>query len=92
MILVWKYLSGKLSVNSASLFQLAQDASDRYTRSTSDSMIIKKPVFMHDVRKYFFSVRVVDKWNALPYSLRSASNMESFKELYDKHFSNQYCV
>jgi hypothetical protein len=32
-----------------------------------------------DVRKYSFAVRVVDKWNRLPESVRTATSKETFK-------------
>ena len=36
-----------------------------------------------DVRKYFFSNRVVNIWNELPSEIRYASSVNTFKNLYD---------
>ena len=39
-----------------------------------------------DVRKHFFSNRVVEKWNALPETLKSADSVDAFKRGYDELF------
>ena len=36
-----------------------------------------------DIRRYFFSQRVVDHWNVLPSSVKNAADVNSFKNLYD---------
>ena len=42
---------------------------------------IFKPRFRLDVRKRFFSIRVIDKWNSLSTETVSAENIGSFKGL-----------
>ena len=42
-----------------------------------------------DVRKNFFSVRVVEKWNNLPISVKTAASVDQFKQEFDKHFSGK---
>ena len=37
-----------------------------------------------DVRRYFFSQRVVNEWNALPTYVKHARNVNDFKNKYDK--------
>jgi hypothetical protein len=54
------------------------------TRNSSDS---KNLVLKHcrtDIRKHFFSNRVVTKWNELPNAVKSANTVKKFKELFDK--------
>ena len=41
-----------------------------------------------DVRKHFFSNRVVDLWNSLPEYVISANSVNSFKNRLDKYWSN----
>ena len=35
----------------------------------------------------FFSVRVVDKWNDLPESIKSSTTVNNFKNNYDSHLA-----
>ena len=41
-----------------------------------------------DLRRNFFSFRVVDQWNKLPSEIKNAENVNSFKNLYDS-WSNE---
>ena len=36
-----------------------------------------------DIRKHFFSHRVVDQWNGLPNAVKNAKHVNNFKNLYD---------
>ena len=36
-----------------------------------------------DLRRNFFSFRVVDEWNKLPSAVKNAKNVNNFKNLYD---------
>ena len=38
-----------------------------------------------EVRKNFWSLRVVGPWNRLPAAIKRAKNTETFKSLYDAH-------
>lgn len=38
-----------------------------------------------DLRKYFFSHRVVDPWNDLPTEVKCAASVNNFKNLYDNY-------
>ena len=38
-----------------------------------------------DIRKHYFSQRVVDKWNSLPAAIVQAQSVNSFKNMYDKY-------
>ena len=48
------------------------------------NMNFVKPKAKGDIRKNFFSHRVVDTWNNLPASVKAAESVNSFKNLYDK--------
>ena len=38
-----------------------------------------------EIRKNFFSHRVIDLWNSLPRDVKNAKNTIQFKQLYDKN-------
>ena len=50
------------------------------------SLKLAKPLAVKnlEVRRNFFSHRVVDPWNNLPYSVRAADSVNNFKNLYDE--------
>ena len=42
-----------------------------------------------DVRKHFFTARVVETWNALPDSIRNQKSVNAFKNAYDQYRLNE---
>jgi len=50
---------------------------------------IYKPQIHLDIRKYFFSVKIVDVWNGLPAALLRWNNVENIKRKLDCHFKNR---
>ena len=42
-----------------------------------------------NMRKYSFSYRIVDQWNALPSEVVNAPTLNCFKNRLDRHLSNQ---
>ena len=42
-----------------------------------------------DVRKHFFTVRVVKKWNELPEEVKNQTSINGFKNSYDRWRLNQ---
>ena len=42
-----------------------------------------------DVRKYFFSQRVVDTWNALPEIVIECTNVNNFKNKLDRYLNDR---
>ena len=45
-----------------------------------------------DIRKYFYTNRVIDVWNSLPEEVVRSKTVNSFKNRIDKHFKNQPAV
>ena len=78
MITVYKYVKGLDIVNCDQFFDR------RGTRTRGHNMRFKKKEARRDVRKHFFSVRVVDKWNALSSEVVEARNIHNFKARYDR--------
>ena len=46
----------------------------------------------YDLRKYSFTVRVVNTWNSLPDSVISANNVNTFINRLDKFWANQELI
>ena len=84
LIQVWKLLHGKQDVD-ASIWFHSSLANVRDTRRSAEYMLVK-PRFNGDIRKNFFSVRVIDRWNILPYNVKCVDSIDIFKERYDKLF------
>ena len=86
MLEVWKILNGKEDVDYTTWFTLASDHQTQITRQSSNPHSILKAKFTSDIRKNFFSVRIVDTWNNLPDSLHKANSIDDFKREYDSLF------
>ena len=56
----------------------------RNTRSAADPLGIKKVFGRTEIRKNFFSNRVIDPWNSIPANLKAETRKEIFKERYKK--------
>ena len=70
---VFKILKGFVKVNPATHFSM----SDR--RSRGHTLKLEKPRTRLDLRKHFFSNRVIDAWNALPGHMVEATSTNMFK-------------
>ena len=87
LIEAYKYTHGYYSVNEG----LLERETDKRTRGHQYKL--KKKGFNTNLRKNFFSVRVINDWNKLPSSIVDATTMDSFKSRLDHHFENiKYCV
>ena len=79
LVQVFKIVAGKEDVRSSTWFSLTGPAPDRATRLTSDPLNIRKQNPKTDIRKNFFSNRVVDNWNRLPSYVKNSRNVKEFK-------------
>ena len=87
MIQVWKIINKHDNLPANQFFEFFQEGRQT-TRLSANYQNIVKPRFKTGARKYSFSVRVVDAWNSLPTSVKSAKTLNSFKSLYDKCIVN----
>ena len=74
MVEMFKVLKGLSAIPVETFFELNGNG-----RTRGNSMKIVKRVVRTDVRKYFFSQRVVNRWNGLEERVVSATTVESFK-------------
>lgn len=78
LLLVYKIIKGFCDVDKNTWFSLV-GASDRNTQLTSCPMNIKQQRFRTDMRKHFFSNRVVNYWNSLPVDVKMSNSISEFK-------------
>ena len=79
MIEVFKTLRGINKIDESSLFQLVNNS-----RTRGHRFKLSKARSKLDIRKNFFSQRVVNSWNGLPESVVEADSVNNFKSRYDK--------
>ena len=59
-----------------------------YDGTRGHTMKLEKKVIRLDIRKYFFSQRVIDYWNALPQIAIDAKSINQFKSQLKIHLNN----
>jgi len=85
LIEAYKILKGKDQVNYKNFFEIQSSSRTR----GHNCRIVKQRSHL-DIRKYFFSQRVVNAWNKLPQVVVDAESVNSFKnklDKFDKYFS-----
>ena len=78
LIEVFKIMKGLTQLNSAHFF------SRNLNITRGHNFKLFKPQCNMNIRKYFFSHRVIDIWNSLPTSALQVDTVESFKKHVDK--------
>ena len=72
MILVYKILRGG-NQSLRDLFMINE------SRTRGHNFKLYKPLVQTTIRKHFFSIRVINNWNSLPYEVVNAVSLDSFK-------------
>ena len=85
MILCFKILNDYVDFGK-NFFYFAKDRHSIDTRSATEGLLVPLKTTL-EIRKNFFPSRVVNAWNTLPVEVRTASSVNSFKNLYDLYFS-----
>jgi hypothetical protein len=84
MIQTYKVLTGKDNVDRATWFDMASTGL-RATRQAADPLNIRPKAARLEVRRQFFSQRVVEDWNGVPEQVKSAVSVTGFKNGLKKH-------
>jgi hypothetical protein len=71
------------------LHQVRGDTGSARTRQTADPLNLIHQYASTEIRRNVFGVRVVEKWNKLSTTTKSASNSGSFKNLLRKEWSEE---
>lgn len=82
MIELFKMFSDRNYIDVRSFFTLEEGC-----RTRNHGRKIRKQGCRLDIRKYFFSHRVVDFWNALPERVVNSTSLTRFKNRLDKHLN-----
>lgn len=80
MIETYKYLTGRNRVQENTIFKRK-----RCSRTRGHGMKLEGGRFRGNMRKNFFTERVVDKWNTLPEEVVGAETITGFKNAWDRH-------
>jgi len=83
LIETFKVLKGLSKLDYQNLFTL-----DSNSRTRGNKYKLVKSRSRLDIRKNFFSQRVINNWNRLPDSVVDAVSVNSFKNRYDSYFSS----
>ena len=76
-------MTGKDRVKSETWFRSVSEMG-RPTRSTADPLNLRPQASRLEIRRHFFSQRVVEDWNSIPATLKQARTVKVFKNGYRK--------
>lgn len=79
MIQVFKLISGLEDIDYTKFFELSEISHTRGHR-----LKLRKQNASKDIRKYFFSLRIVNSWNNLPDEIVNSRTLNQFKNRFDK--------
>ena len=82
----WKILSGFDDIEERQFFTRLNVNAVRPTRMNNSAYNIRANLSNLDIRRYFFSERIVNDWNALPERVKAARNITKFKRELNKYF------
>jgi len=61
-------------------------------RTRGNDLRLQKSNVKYDMRKFYFTNRVVDHWNSLPNCVATGSNTKTFKTRLDQYLLYMICV
>jgi hypothetical protein len=90
LVQTFKIIRGFDDVKSDTWFSLVGENPARLTRHSNDPLNINTRHPRCEIRKNFFSNRVIDKWNYLPSDLKNSVTVTSFKKKVHDLLTNNY--
>ena len=84
MVQTFKILRGFDKVKSDTWFQRVE-TTGRVTRSAADPLNLRQQAARLEIRRNFFSNRVIEAWNEVPSEIKNARTVQSFKRAYRAH-------
>jgi len=83
MVQTYKMVNNIDMDNSETMFVRADTRRPTRERSGKDNLLTRR--YQHEYRRNFFSVRVIEEWNALPDRVKEAGTTVQFRRLYRRH-------
>ena len=80
MIQVWKIVHNYDNIDESCLFERLHVDAQRLTRATNSDYNLRQKQSNLDLRRNFFSQRVINEWNTLPENVKSCDKLLTFKE------------
>ena len=87
MILIYQIMHQLFNIPSSAFFTLSS-----YTSSRGHNLKLLKPFSRCRSCQSFFSIRSISDWNSLPAYIVNATPLDHFKNLLDKHLTNQLFI
>jgi hypothetical protein len=69
-------------VDKVDRLQLFNHVQDGRTRLAADPLNMRQEPVRTDIRKHFFTQRIINDWNRIPAEIKSAKDVHKFKKLY----------
>jgi hypothetical protein len=85
MTQTFNILKGGDNVKKSTWFTSASEAQVRVTRMAAEPLSVRQQASRLDIRKQFYSQRVVDAWNKVTTDIKNSVTANSFKMAYKKH-------
>jgi len=83
----FKIMNNFTNVEKSDFFEFAKNRHQMNTRGAAEDLLVPQMTKL-DIRKYFFSNRIVQAWNDLPLEIRMAPSVNGFKNNYDDYTHN----
>ena len=80
LIQTYKIVHGIGKIDCSIEFVGERSINARITRNQADAMNLKRKHSRLEIRKHFFTNRVVDDWNRLPSDIKNSNNVNNFKK------------
>ena len=77
---MFKIMNSTGSLNPDDLFRKPESRTRVATQSANDPYFLQIPRTKLEIRKNSFTVRIIDKWNALPHEMKSLKKIHQFKQ------------
>ena len=87
-IQTWRILHKQDNVKEGTWCTRSVDTAQRETRFSTCNMNLNSKLCNLDVRRNFFNMRVIKRWNSLPIVIKNATSLICLKNMYDKHISS----
>ena len=89
MVQTYKMIHGFDDVDRSLWFEFVEDREGRVTRLSVDPLNLKSKRCNTEIRRNFFSNRVVNFWNQIPSSIKNAKTIGAFKRQYSNFMLQQ---